>query len=123
MRQLFHKSMIAVAAVGALAVSYSAPAHAWWRGGVVFAPIPFFAPPPVVYPPYYYPPAYYPPPPPPAAYTADPGYAPNGVPGEVAGGRACYAGGYVCPLNQPVPPGGACSCPTNSGGRIGGRAG
>jgi hypothetical protein len=115
MNQFFRRSMIALAAIGALATGYSAPAHAWWRGGVIVGvpPIPFFAPPPVVYPPYYYPPAYYPPPP--AAYTPAPGYA--------QGGRSCYAGGYVCPLNQPILPGGTCSCPTNGGGRVGGTAG
>jgi len=111
MNQFFRKSIIAGAAVAALAVSYAAPAHAWWRGGVVVAPFPFVVGPPVVYPPYYYPPAYYPPP---AAYTP--------APSTVQGGRACYAGGYVCPLNQPIPSGAACSCPTNGGGRIGGTA-
>jgi hypothetical protein len=113
MTQFFRRSAIALAAVGALAISHATPAHAWVRGGVFFgvAPVPFFVGPPVVYPPYYYPPAYYPPP---VTYSPAPG---------AVSGRACYSGNYVCPLDQSVPAGTACSCPTNGGGRIGGRAG
>jgi len=112
MTRIFQKTFIALAAVGVLAMGFAAPAHAWWRGGVFVgvAPVPFLVGPPVVYPPYYYPPAYYPPP---VTYT----------PAPSAPGRACYAGTYVCPLDQAVPSGSSCSCPTNGGGRAGGRAG
>jgi hypothetical protein len=80
-------------------------AHAWrvwgWGPGIyVGIPAPIVVAPPV----YYGPPvAYYPPPPPRA-------------------GQACYAGAYVCPLDQPGPMGAPCSCPANNG-RVGGRIG
>jgi hypothetical protein len=108
---IVRKTIIALAALGAVAVSFASPAHAWWRGGVVVgvAPVPYFFGPPVVYPPYYYPPVYAPPP---VSYAPAPSVT----------GRACYAGPYVCPLEVAVPTGNPCSCPTNGGGRIGGRA-
>jgi hypothetical protein len=114
MRQFLRSAVIALTVAGAVAVSVPTPAHAWYRGGFFFgvAPFPVVVGPPVVYaPPPYYAPGYYPPPP--VAYTPAPG----------AIGRACYSGPYVCPLSAPVPVGGACSCPTNGGGRVGGRSG
>jgi hypothetical protein len=86
----------------ALATVAPRPAQAWrhggwWGPGVIIA-----VPPPVYYGPpsgYYY-------------------YAPRPAPP----GEACYAGAYVCPLDQPGPRGEPCSCPTNNGrawGRIG----
>lgn len=93
------------------------PARAWWQGGVwvgvtppvVVGPPVIYAPPPV----YYYPPPYYAPPP--AAYPQSPPPPSNGT---------CYAGAYVCPLDQPPAPNGACSCPTdNGGGRAWGHVG
>lgn len=106
------------AVVGGLALLHAAPARAWWRGGVWVDVVPpvVVGPPVVVAPPpvYYYPPAYYPPPTSP--YPAQPAPAPsNGT---------CYAGPYVCPLDQPPAPNGACSCPTdNNGGRAWGHVG
>lgn len=85
-------------------VAVPAPAFAWRHGG--WGPGVFIGivPPVVVAPPgyYYAPPAYY--------------YAPQPA------GQACYAGPYVCPLDQPGPMGAPCSCPTNTG-RAGGRIG
>ena len=77
------------------------PAHAWRHGGW-WGPGVFIAIPPPIY------------------YTPAPGYyyAPRPAPA----GEACYAGAYVCPLDQPGPRGEPCSCPTNNGrawGRIG----
>jgi hypothetical protein len=84
-------------AVAAAIVAAPMPALAWrhwgWGPGVVIG----IPPPVVVAPPGYY---YAPPP----------------------AGQACYAGPYVCPLDQPGPIGAACSCPTNTG-RAGGRIG
>jgi hypothetical protein len=82
-------------------------ANAWWRHGfygpgVVFIGPPIYAPPPI----YYGPPVIYAPPPVYAAPMA---------------GSTCYAGAYICPLDQPAPMGGECSCPTNQG-RAYGRA-
>ncbi len=68
----------------------------WWGPGVVV----------VIPPPVYYAPPY--------------GY--DYVPRWVPSGAGCYAGAYVCPLDQPGPRGEPCSCPTNTGrawGRIG----
>jgi hypothetical protein len=120
MNHLFRHGMIAFAALVAVAIGFATPAQAWWRGGVFVgvAPLPFFVGPPVVYP--YYPPPYYAPP-----YYA-PGVTYSPIPGNVSpgsSGRSCYAASYVCPLDQNIAPGGACSCPSNTGGRIGGRAG
>ena len=93
------------------------PAQAWWRGGAgfgfyPFAPLPYayYPPPPVYYAP---PPVYYAPPP---AY-APPAYAPAGP------AQSCYAGQYVCPLEQLVPRGTYCSCPSNNAGRVTGQSG
>jgi hypothetical protein len=107
----------AVLAIAACAVAMApAPAAAWWRGGVFFgvAPFPLFygppvyyAPPPVVYAP---PPVVYAPPPNTAYAQAQPQ------------GTSCDAGRYVCPLRAPVPPGAACSCPTDQRGRAPGTA-
>jgi hypothetical protein len=101
--------------VAALCGAAMAPgaAYAWghggwgWRGGVFFG----FAPPVYVGPPMIYagPPVVYPPP-----VYAPPPYAP------APAGQACYAGAYVCPLDQPGPIGARCSCPTNTG-RAGGQ--
>ena len=77
-------------------------ANAWWRGGYYGPGVIFVAPPPV----YYAPPVIYAPP---------PVYAP-----PMAGGT-CYAGAYICPLEQATPVGGGCSCPTHQG-RAYGRA-
>ncbi len=104
--RLFMTGLLAsVLALGAAGMPTAA--EAYWRGGVVFGfppivvgPPVYYAPPPVVYAP---PPVVYDPGP--AVY--DPGPAP--APG------ACHAGAFVCPLEQATPPGGACSCPTNTG--------
>jgi hypothetical protein len=97
------KRLLAIAAVIAI-TALPGTAHAW-RGGWGWGPgIVIGIPPVVVAPPAYYypPPGYY--------------YAPP------AAGQACYAGPYVCPLDQAGPRGAPCSCPTNSG-RAGGRIG
>ena len=80
-------------------------AHAWrhwgWGPGIYLG----IAPPIILGPPVYYAaPPYY------GSHYARPA------------GEACYAGPYVCPLDQPGPLGAPCSCPTN-GGRAGGRIG
>jgi len=100
--------LLTVAAVSLLA---SAPAKAWWSGGIGFgfAPAPYFynyappPPPPVVVapPPYYAPPPAVPAPP----VTAPPPTA------AVPYGSTCFAGVYVCPLARPQPVGSDCSCP------------
>jgi hypothetical protein len=106
MSRSFRLAVVLVAlALGGLA-SPSA-AHAWWRGGIGFGFVPF-APYPA---PYYYPP-------PPVYYAPPPAYYP-----PPAGGQACYARAYTCPLAQPTPVGALCSCPTNDSGRVGGRVG
>jgi hypothetical protein len=79
---------------------------------------PAFYPPPVYYAP---PPIYYPPPPvtyapPPITYAPPQAYSPQ------AGGQACYAGAYSCPMDHPVAPGGSCYCLGNGGQRVWGRA-
>ena len=127
--QLLRVSFTVALVVSALGAA--APAQARWGGGWgigigIMPPPVYIGPPPVYYgpPPVYYapPPAYYAPPPgyaPPPDYVPPPDYAPSlgGPPGQT-----CYAGPYVCPLDQPVPAGGPCSCPTNQG-RAWGRAG
>ena len=45
-----------------------------------------------------------------------PGRSPSGPPI----GSSCYAGSYICPLDNPGPAGAPCTCPTNSG-RIAGQ--
>jgi hypothetical protein len=111
--QLLRVSFIAALLVSALGAAM--PAQARWYGGwgvgigIVPGPL-YIAPPPVYYPP---PPVYYAPPP--VYYAPPPAYA-------APAGSACYAGQYVCPLDQPTAPGGPCSCPTNQG-RAAGRAG
>lgn len=70
----------------------------WGWGGVFIGPPILLAPAVPVYDPYY---RYAPPPP---------------------AGEACYAGAWVCPLDQPGPRGAPCTCPTNQG-RVGGRIG
>jgi hypothetical protein len=87
----------AIVAFAAGAVLLPGSAQAWWRGGF-YGPGIVVVPGPVVYPP---PPGYYPPP---------SGYYPAPPPGQT-----CYAGAYICPLDQPVPAGATCSCPTNQG--------
>jgi len=85
------------------------PALAWWRGGFFFGGPAIVVAPPVYYPPAYYPPAYYP----------APAYYP---PAAAQTGQACYAGAYVCPLDNPGPAGSPCTCPANRG-RVDGRIG
>ena len=99
-----------------------ATAQAYWRGGGFFFGFPgvYVAPLP---PPYYYPPAYYPPPAylaPPATYAAPQSYAEPQSYGAQSGGpppaaQACYAAGWVCPLERPTPVGDSCACPANGG--------
>jgi len=89
----------------------------WHGGGVFFGfPGPIYVGPPVVYaaPPVVYaaPPVVYAPGQP--VYAA-PGY---GAPAPI--GSSCYAGAYICPLENPGPAGAPCTCPTNSG-RIAGQ--
>jgi len=90
--------LVALAALGLAGLAVSQPALAWryYRGPEVF-----FAPPLYVAPPVYAPPPVY--------------YAPRRYPSA----QTCYAGAYICPLDQPVPVGGTCSCPTNNGRAFG----
>ncbi len=107
--------------------------------GVGVAPFyvgpPVFGPPPVYYPPPYYAPPYYAPP-----YYAPPYYAPPApgaefsyvppqnrpqslaMPRGYSSAESCIAGPYACPLLRATPPGGACTCPSNNGRRVRGRA-
>jgi hypothetical protein len=111
----FPHRWVAAAALGAAWFGLLAvPAPAYSRVWVGFG-FPLFWTPPVYYPPpiyYYPPPAYYPPPP--------ATYAPPAPP--VAGGQSCYAGAYVCPMDNPVPSGAACYCLGNQGTHVWGHA-
>jgi hypothetical protein len=103
---------VAFLATTAASLLASAPAKAWWSGGIGFgfAPAPYYynyaPPPPVVVVP-----------PPPPAYAAPPAYysAPPPVaaprPPSVLYGSTCFAGVYVCPLPRQQPVGSDCSCP------------
>jgi hypothetical protein len=82
-----------------------APAQAYWRGHVFFGFPPVYVPPPA----YYYPPPVYVTPPP--VYVAPPAEA--GGPPPPA--QACYAGPWVCPLQQATPVGNSCACQGASG--------
>lgn len=95
----------AVAAVAAGLALVPGTANAWWHGGFYGPRVVFFGPPVIYGPP---PPVYYAPPP--VVYAPAP-----------PAGQTCYAGAYVCPLDQPTPVNGGCSCPTNQG-RAYGRA-
>ncbi len=96
-------------AAGLGVMTAATPAQAWWHHGyfgprVFFGPGVVFAPPVVVGPPVVYaPPVIYAPAPAPA-------------------GRGCYAGPYVCPLDQPTPSGASCSCPVGGNTRVYGSA-
>jgi len=94
------KFLLAILAVATIAVALPGSAEAYYYGPRVVVGIPFFAPPPVYYAP------------PPVSYAPPPVYA---APAPVYGGRSCYAGPYVCPLERPTPVGAGCSCPTNGG--------
>ncbi|MBS0638310.1 MAG: hypothetical protein U1E70_11195 [Acetobacteraceae bacterium] len=85
-----------------------------------YPPPVYVAPPPVYYAPP--PPVYYTPPPPPTYYTPPRPYTP--MPGGVqsAARQSCYAGAYVCPMDQPIAPGATCWCPGNGGQRVYGQA-
>ncbi len=74
--------------LGALALSLGV-------GALLAAPPPVYYAPPVVYGA-------------PTVYAAPPVYA------APAAAQTCYAGPYVCPLDQATPVGGHCSCPTNT---------
>ena len=103
-RSIGLRALVMAAVVAAFALPQ--PAQAWWRGGWggVYVGLPVVVPAPV----YVYPPAYYPPP---VAYSPRPS------------GQTCYAGAYICPLDQPGPQGAPCSCPANQNTRAGGRIG
>jgi len=112
----------AVAAAAALIGCFGAasPADARvWIGfgfpGIYIGPPAYYYPPPVYYPP----PAYYPPSGPysPSAQS----YAPPPASAATAG-QSCYAGGYVCPMDQPVASGAACYCLGSGGTHVWGRA-
>jgi len=106
-------SKLLVAAVLCGAVMAPASANAWgwhggwgggwgWRGGGVYFgfPGPIYVGPPVVYagPPVVYAPG-------PPVYAAP---APTAA-------ASCFAGAYICPLENPGPGGAPCTCPTNTG--------
>ena len=101
--------LVAAALCGGVMAPAAANAWGWhggwgggWggRGGVYFG----FAPPVYIGPPVIYagPPVVYAPGPP--VYAA-----------PAATGQACYAGAYVCPLDNPGPAGAPCTCPANVG--------
>lgn len=70
-----------------------------WRH--YYPPVPYYYPPPGYY---YPPPGWYP--------------APVGPPSW-----SCYAGPYMCQLDEPVPKGAPCFCPVNDKTRVRGYAG
>ena len=97
--------------------------------------VPLYAGPPAYYyAPQYYAPQYYAPPAyygsgttfsytPPSARARQSGYPQARYPGtEQDGEGLCRAGPYTCPLVADVAPGGPCSCPSNDGRRVRGRA-
>ena len=96
MRVIAFRVLALAALVAALATPV--PAQAGWRHGWGWGPGIVFVPPIYLAPPVYYAA-------PPVVYYSRPI------------GQACYAGPYVCPLNQPGPVGVQCSCPTNQGNR------
>ena len=120
------RSALVRAALLALAGAALLPAaaQAYWRGGVWFglpgiyvAPPVYVAPPPV----YVAPPVYAAPPYVQAPYAQGP-YAPGPSYSAPQGpAQACYAGPWVCPLEQPTASGAACACAAN-GGRVWGQA-
>ena len=89
-------TVVRVLVLAALFAAFADPAQAWYRHGWGWGP-------PVVIVPYVAPPVYYAAPPP--VYYSRPL------------GQACYAGPYVCPLEQAGPVGSQCSCPTNQNSR------
>ncbi len=100
--------MLALAA-GLGVMTAASPAQAWWSHGyygprVFFGPGVVFGPPVVVGPPVIYSP--------PVVYAPAPPLA----------GQGCYAGAYVCPLEQATPVGGSCSCPVTGNTRVFGAA-
>ena len=110
----------AAVAIGLGLLAAPGTAHAYWRGGFFFGgPIVIG---PVLPPPVYYPPPVVYAPPPPVVYSP-PGYAQPGGPATAESAPSCYAGAYVCPLQYAVPAGANCSCYSNQGRPIPGRAG
>ena len=131
-------SLLLRAALLALAgATLPAAAQAYWRGGyfigvpgVYVAPPPYAYYPPAYYPPAYfppagYPPAYYPPPgtgAPPASFAAPLPASPSSTDSPpLPPGQACFAGAWICPLDQPTPIGSPCAC-SAGGGKAWGRA-
>lgn len=118
----FSRRRVAAAALGAALLGLlTATEPAYSRVWVGFG-FPLFWTPPVYYPPpiYYYPPPVYAPPPP-AYYSPPPpaAYGPASPPGGV---QSCYAGAYVCPMDNPVASGAACYCLGNQGTHVWGHA-
>lgn len=116
MRKFLFRFLPAVLALllGAGVLGAASPAQAWWaRGGYGYHGY---------YSHGYYGPGYYGPGiviGPPVIYAPPPVYyAPTP---QLAGG-GCYAGAYVCPLDQPTPAGASCSCPVNGNTRVFGSA-
>lgn len=109
----FSLSRLAVL-VGLVLGVMAAPAHAYWRGGVVvgvpfgpfFVPPPLFIGPPVVYSP------------PPVVFAPQPPIVYAAPPPPPSAGQSCVAGPYVCPLTGPANIGASCSCPSNQGNRV-----
>ncbi|HTU54878.1 MAG TPA: hypothetical protein VMF62_12990 [Acetobacteraceae bacterium] len=104
-----------------------APAYSRVYVGFGFG-FPLFIAPPLYYPPpaYYYPPPVYAPPPgyvpPPGYYPPPPAsYAPAPPPSS-GSGQSCYAGAYVCPMDNPVASGSPCYCLGNQGVHVWGHA-
>jgi hypothetical protein len=115
-RTLATRALVAAAIIGIGAAAMPAPAQAWWRGGWGFGGVVIGVPPVVIAPPA----VVYAPPPPPVYYAPPPvayyGPAPAVAATPVStSGQGCYAGAYVCPLEQATPVGANCSCPANEG--------
>jgi hypothetical protein len=92
-KSVSHVALAALAVAALLAPGQALAWHPHYGPRVYFGP-PLYVPPPVYLgpPPIYYAPRPYPP----AAQT-------------------CYAGAYICPLDQPAYAGGTCSCPATNG--------
>lgn len=111
---------LAAALIACAAATSPASARVWIGfgfPGLYVGPPAYYYPPPVYYPPpaYYTPPAYY------SAPQAS--YAPTPAsPAPAGSGQTCYAGGYTCPMDQPVASGAACYCLGNGGVHMWGHA-
>lgn len=116
-------ALAAVLLLGIFGMATPAYSRVWVGFG-----FPLFIAPPLYYPPpaYYYPPPVYAPPPgyalPPAYYPPPPASYSSAPTPSSGSGQSCYAGAYVCPMDNPVASGAACYCLGNQGVHVWGHA-